>query len=73
MGINKNCYISRTSDDTNIKLGPVPELATRNKTKSKNVVDDVMSANVVATAISPIDGQFGTIQKPDSGRMICKN
>lgn len=70
MGINKNCYISRTSDDTNIKLRPVPELATRNKTKSKNVVDDVMSANVVATAI---DGQFGTIQKPDSGRMICKN
>ena len=33
--IKENCHNSRTSDDINMKLGPVPKLDKKNKTMSK--------------------------------------
>ena len=36
---------SRTSDDIDMKLGPVPELDKKNKTTSKEIDNGVMSAN----------------------------
>ena len=42
--IKQNCHNSRTSDDTDMKLGPVTKVDKRNKTTSKKN-DDVMSGN----------------------------
>ena len=39
---------------------------------SKKFDDDVMSANCDAFVIFPIYDQFGTIRKPDSGRIVSK-
>ena len=61
-----------TSDDIDKKLGPVTKLDKRNKTTSKKVNDDVMSANYDVIVVFPIFGQFGAIPKPDSGRIVCK-
>ena len=55
-----------------MKLGPVRELDKRKKTMSKIFDDDVLSTNCDVIVIFPINSQFGAIQKPDSGRMICK-
>ena len=55
-----------------MKLGPVTNLDKIYKTTSKKRDDDVMSENCDVIHIFPIYGQFGAIQKPDSGRMVCK-
>ena len=34
--------------------------------------NDVISTNFEVIVIFPIYGQFGSIQKQDSGRMVCK-
>ena len=60
------------SDDIDMKLGPVTKLDERNKTMLKKFDDKVMSENCDVIAIFPIYGQFRTIQKPDSGRIVCK-
>ena len=39
---------------------------------SKKFDDDVMLANCDVIVIFSIYGQFGTIQKLDSGRIVCK-
>ena len=65
-------HISRTSDDIDTKLGPVTKLVKRNKATSKKFDDDVMSENCDVISIVSIYGQFGAIQKPDSGRIVCK-
>ena len=52
-----------------MKLGPVIIIDKRNKTTSKN---DVMSVNCDVLVIFPIYGEFGTVQKPGSGRIVCK-
>ena len=70
--IKENCHNSRTSDDIDMKLGPVTKLDKRNKITSKKFDDDVMSANSDVIVIFPIYGQFGAIRKPDSGRIVCK-
>ena len=49
-----NCHISRTSDDNNMKLGPVIKLDKRNKTTSNKFDDDVMSENCDGIAIFSI-------------------
>ena len=46
--------------------------ATSKKKKKKKKGDDVMSANCDVTVIFLIYGQFGAIQKPHSGRRVCK-
>ena len=70
--IKVNCHNSRTSDDIDVKLGPVTKLDKRNKIRSKKFDDDVMSANSDVIVIFPIYGQFGAIRKPDSGCIACK-
>ena len=69
--IKENCHNSRTSDDTDIKLGPVTKFEKRNKATSKKFDDDGMSANCDAIAIFLIYGQFGVIRKLDSGHIVC--
>ena len=59
--IKENCRNSRTSDDIDMKLGPVTKLDKIIKPTSKIFDDNVMSANCDA-----IYGQFGAIWKPDS-------
>ena len=65
--IIENCHNSETSDDIDMKLGPVSKLDNRNRMTTKNVA----SCDVVV--IFPIYGQFGAVQKPDSGRIVCKS
>ena len=55
-----------------MKLGPKSELDKRNKKNVKKFDDDGMSRNCDVIVIFSISGQFGTIQKPDSGRIVCK-
>ena len=64
--IKGNCHNSRTSDDTDMKLGPVTKLDKRNKTSSKKFDDEVMSENYDVIVIFLIYVKFGAIQKPDS-------
>ena len=61
-----------TSGDIDMKLGPVTKLDKRNKTTSKKTDSDVMSGICDVIVIFSIYGQFGPIQKPDSGRIVCK-
>ena len=55
-----------------MKREPVTKRNKRNKTKLKLFHDDAMSENCDFNVIFPIDGQFGAIPKPDSGRNVCK-
>ena len=55
-----------------MKLGPVTKLDKRNIQTSKKIDNDVMLANCDVILIFPIYGKFGAIQKPNSGRMVCK-
>ena len=66
----KNCRNSRTSNDINMKLGPVTNLYKGNTATSK-IDNDFMSANRDAIVIFPIYGQFRAIQKPISGYLVC--
>ena len=43
--MKENCHNSRSNDDIDMKLGPVTKLDKRNKTTSKKIGNDVMSAN----------------------------
>ena len=61
----KNCHNSRTSDDIDMKLGPVTKLDKRNKTTSKKFDVDVMSENCDVIVIFRIFGQFGAVWRPD--------
>ena len=69
--INENCYNSRPSNDIDMKLEPVTKFDKRNKTTSKKFDDDVMPENCDVIVTFLIYGQFGTIRKPNSGRMAC--
>ena len=53
-----------------MKLGPVTKPDKRNKTLSKKFEDDAMSSYYDVIVIFPIYSQFGSIWKPDSGRII---
>ena len=44
----------------------------RNKTASKKIGNDVMSGNCDVIVSFPISGQSEAIQKPHSGRIVCK-
>ena len=70
--IKENCDNSRTSDDIDMKLGPVAKFDKRNKTTSKKIDDDVMSENCDVILIFLIYRQFGAIQKLNCGRRACK-
>ena len=70
--IKENSHNSRTSDDIDMKLGPVTKLHKRSKTTLKKVDDDVMLENCDVIVIFPIYGQFGAIWKPDYGCIVSK-
>ena len=67
-----NCHNSGTSDDIDMKLGPVTKLDKRNKTTSKKFDDDVISANWDLIVIFPIYGQFGAIRKLELKTEVTK-
>ena len=68
--INENWHNSRTSNDIDMKLGPVTKLDKKKATASKKVYGDVMSANCDAIIIFSMYDEFGAIRKPDFGRMV---
>ena len=55
-----------------MKLEPVTKIDKSNKTTSKKLDDEVISAICDVNVIFSIYGQFGAIRKPDSGRIVCK-
>ena len=71
--IKENCHNSRTSDDIDMKLGPVTKLDKRNKATSKKFHVDVVSENCDVIIIFWIFGQFGAARRPDSGHRVCKS
>ena len=54
-----------------MKLGPVTKLDNKNKTTSKKFENDVILENCDVVVIFPKYGQFGAIQRPDSGGIVC--
>ena len=70
--IKENCHNPRTSDDIDMRLGPIPKLHKKNKTTLKKFDDDIMSKNCDVIVIFPIYDQFVAIRKPDSGCIACK-
>ena len=54
-----------------MKFRPVTKLDKRNKTLPKKFNDDIMLANYDVIVIFLIYGQFGAIQKPDPGCIVC--
>ena len=63
---------SRTSDDFDMKLGPVPKLDRRNKTTSKKIDDDIMSEYCDVIVIFQIFCQYGAVWRLDSGHRVQK-
>ena len=63
--MKESYYKSKTSDDTDIKLGPVTKLGKRKKTKSKKFDDDVIVVFTIYVYI-------GAIWKLDFRHIICK-
>ena len=55
-----------------MKLEPVTKDVKKNTVISKSFDDGIISANCDVIVIFPIYGQFGAIQKLDSGRTTCK-
>ena len=55
-----------------MKFGLVTNLEKGNKTASKKLGDDLMSANCDAVVIFQIHYQFVAILKPDSGWIVYK-
>ena len=70
--MKENYHKSRTSDDIDLKLGPVTKIDKRKKTFSKESDDSAMSENYDVIYFFQIYGQFGAIRKPDSGRIVYK-
>ena len=70
--IKENCLNFRTSNDIDIKLGPLTKLDKRNKATPKKFDFDVMSANYDVIDIFQIFGQFGAVQGADSGHRVSK-
>ena len=67
-----NCHNSRTSDDIDMKFGPVTNLDKINKATSNKSDDGTILVSCDVFVIFPIYRQLGAIWKTDSGRMICK-
>ena len=70
--IKENYNNSRTSDDINMKLGPVTKRDKRNKTTSKKFDNDAMSENCDVIVILSIYGQVGVIRMTNSGLESAK-
>ena len=59
--IKEKYHNSRTSDDIDMKLGPVTKLKKRNKIIPKKIDADFMSGNCDIVVIFPFYSQFGAI------------
>ena len=70
--MKKSCHNSRTSDDIDMKPGPVTKLDKRKKGTSKKFDNEFISENCDVIFIFSIYGQFGEIRKPDSRGKACK-
>ena len=70
--IKENCHSSRPKDDIDIKLRPVTKLDKKNKTKSKEIDNDVILVDCDDIIIFSVYGQFEAIQKPVSRRIVRK-
>ena len=71
--INKNCHNYRTSNDIDMKLGPVTELDKRNKATSKKIWGWRHVRKLLRHChFFLIYGQFRAIWIPDSGRTVYK-
>ena len=72
--INENCNNCRTSDDIDMKLGPVPKLGKRNKTTSKKFDVNVMSRNVTSLSffgfLANSEQSEGLIPETESEKVI---
>ena len=55
-----------------MKLKPVTKIDKTNKQSQKKTDDDVISANYDIIFSFRNYGQFGAIQRRDSGRIVCK-
>ena len=55
-----------------MKFAPITKVDKRNQTTSKKFDDGVMSQNCDVIVVFFIYGQFGAIQKLDSGLIVCK-
>ena len=55
-----------------MKLGQVTKIDKKNKVKSKQHYNDVMSGSCDDIVIFPIFGQYRANRKPDSGSIVCK-
>ena len=69
--IMENCHNSGTSNNIDMKLGPVTKLNKRNT--ATHLKDDTMSANCDVIVIFTIYGLFEPILKPDSGCMVYES
>ena len=70
--INENYHNSRTSHDNDMKLRLLTKLDKKNKPKSKNIDNEVMSVSCNVILFLRIYGQFSSILRQDSGRMVYK-
>ena len=68
--IRENCHNSRTSNDVDLKFGPVTKTDKKYTAKLKTFDNDVISKNFDAAIIFPIYGQFDAFWKSDSGCMV---
>ena len=71
--IKENCHNSRTSDDIDMKFGPVTKLDKTNKVTPTIFEVDIMSENCDIIVIFWIFGQFGAVWRPDSGHRVCRS
>ena len=69
--INKSYHNSRTGDDIDMKFEPVTKYD-KKKDNVKKIDDEFILANCEVIVIFPNYGQLGAIQKPYSGRIVCK-
>ena len=70
--LKENYHKFRTSNDIDMKLGPVTKLDKKNKITSKKIDSDVMLASSDVIVIFHNYDQFGPTWTPDSGRSVCK-
>ena len=56
-----------------MKLGPVTKLDKKNKATSKFFYSDTTLENCDVISFFPIFGHFGSVWKPDSGRIAYKS
>ena len=68
--IKENCHNSRTSDDIDMKVGPVTKLYKKNKTTSKKLAMKSCLQTVTSWSFLSVYDQFWAIQELDSGRRV---